>query len=293
MKRVVFLSIVAILFGAGMLSAQEADTTKMKLGKKIITIIESPNSEVEVKIQKDTTLITDDIDIDLDEEMERSEKEANKKDEKCKNEFEGHWSGFDFGFNALLTPDQQFPLKEDPMAINQFRSWTFGLNMFQKDFRLIGNSVGLVSGVGLQWKNYHFDNKIELNSEGDELIWVEHPDFKYQKNRLQATYVSIPLALEIQFPLGRKGKDFFIMGGAYGNFKIGSNYKTIYKVDGKEFENKDKDTYHLNRFEYGLMARIGWDDINLFVNYSLSPLFMENEGPELYPATVGIMIVGF
>ena len=36
---------------------------------------------------------------------------------------------------------------------------------------------------------------------------------------------------------------------------------------------------------------VGW--FNLFATYSLTPLFESGRGPELYPFTVGVTLLGF
>lgn len=39
---------------------------------------------------------------------------------------------------------------------------------------------------------------------------------------------------------------------------------------------------------FDLTARVNFGDLGLFVNYSLTPLFKDGKGPELYPMMVGI-----
>jgi hypothetical protein len=44
----------------------------------------------------------------------------------------------------------------------------------------------------------------------------------------------------------------------------------------------------LSPFQYGLTARLGYNGVGVYVNYSLSSLFKDGEGPELYPWSAGL-----
>ncbi len=299
MKKLVFILSALFLLPALTLKAQivdstetqVVDTTRVKFGSKIITVIERENEDLDIKVT--TATKEDKVNFDLnDGDSDCGDDKKKKKHAK----FEGHWAGFEFGFNGLVDADNKFPAADHPLDINMVRSWTFGLNLFQKEIPLIANNFGLVTGLGMQWKNYHFDNEIRVFADNDGLTAVPFEDVKIKKNRLQATYLTIPVMFDLQFPIGPKKNEFFLMAGGYGSFKIGSNYKAEWSEGGQKFEDKIKDDYNLNKFDYGLTARIGIDDINLFANYSLAPLFEEGKGfgPENYmPVTVGIMIVGF
>ena len=49
----------------------------------------------------------------------------------------------------------------------------------------------------------------------------------------------------------------------------------------------------LKRFRVSLTARAGVGWFNVFATYSLTPLFESGSGPELYPFSVGVTLVGF
>jgi hypothetical protein len=288
------LTLFSLLITA--VTAQESDTTKIRIGKKIITVIEKADGETEMKIKTDSIMNDEQIDIAIDGDDQSGNGKHERKKNKKADRFEGHWHGFEFGFNGLVNANNEFPADDNFLAINHFRSWTFGLNLFQKDIPLIRENFGIVTGLGMQWRNYHFENNIRLIETTDAITSEPEPESDFTKNRLQATYLTVPVAFELQFPVGKDREELFLMAGGYGSFKIGSNYKTKWEEGNDEFRKKIRDDYHLSRFEYGLTARIGYGNINLFANYALSPLFDKKKGPEpdpLYPVTVGIMIVGF
>ncbi|MEA3446228.1 MAG: hypothetical protein U9R19_16030 [Bacteroidota bacterium] len=283
MKKTVLVTVAFLIVFAFQLSAQEKDTIRIKIGTKKILIIEEIGENVEgIDIHIDS--LDNDYDFDFDEFS---------KEEESENEFEGHWHGFEFGFNGLLNADYEMPGTDNPMAINNARSWTFGINLFQKDIPLIKENFGLIGGLGMQFRNYHFENNYPMKNNDGNLDWIVADDKDYSKNRLQATYLTGVLAMEFQAPVGNKDHEFFLMAGAYGNFRMGSNLMQKWEEDGKKQKDKIKDDFYLNDLEYGLTGRIGIGKINLFANYSLTPLFKEGKAPEWNPVTVGIMIVGF
>ena len=44
----------------------------------------------------------------------------------------------------------------------------------------------------------------------------------------------------------------------------------------------------MNDFRFNAVARVGYGDFTLFAAYSLTPMFDKDDGPEIYPFTVGI-----
>ncbi len=287
MKKIVILTMVAFMFASFGLKAQKQDTIKLKVANMKILIVEDGENSI-VTVDTDSVMTDDtvdvvyskDIDIDIDDDVDEQE-------------FEGHWSGFEFGFNGLVNENNEFPANDNWMSVNQARSWTFGLNMFQKDIPLIKENFGLVSGLGMKWVNYHFNNNINLEKDEGHVFGVPEEVREYTKDRLQGTYLTGVLAFELQFPVGSGDNELFIMAGGYGGYRMGSNYMQKWVENDNKEKNKTKDDYYLTDLEYGLTARIGVSDINLFANYSLTPLFKSNRAEAYNPVTVGIMLVGF
>lgn len=282
MKKTILVTVAIILGFAVQISAQGKDTTRIKIGNKKIIIIENSDDNADVRIDS----LDGDYDIDFNEMKEKDE---------CSDGFEGHWHGFEFGFNGLIDANNKMPASDAPFAINMARSWTFGLNLFQKDIPLIKDNFGLIGGLGMQWRNYHFENNVKPEKVDGELVWNTIEDPEFTKNRLQATYLTGVVAMEFQTPVGRGDNEFFVMAGAFGNFRMGSNLKQRWNdEDGDKKKDKVKGDYYLNDLEYGLTGRIGIGKLNFFANYSLSPLFKEDKlAGNWKPVTVGIMIVGF
>lgn len=251
-------------------SVFQADTIKPS-AKQDTSIVRIGNKEVEV--------------IDHEDGMEFiCGKHKHKKNKSGK--FNGHWEGVEFGFNAFDRPDYSMydAADKDFMSLNQGKSMEFNFNFYELNIGLIKNYVGLVSGMGLSFNNYRFENPYTLEKVGN----MTEPHFltydNLSKTKLAITYLNVPLLLEFQIPVNQNEGRLFINAGIVGGVKIGSHTK----VKHGDIKDKDRSGFNINSFNYAATARIGYKDISLFAKYSLIPLFESGKGPELTPFTIGI-----
>jgi hypothetical protein len=264
---------------------KSGDTTFITLGNKKIKIIEQ-NGETEVKI-----INKDEVgDEQEDYEGDDYDSEENKEEEKSWKDFKGHWAGFEFGLNNYV--DKDFSLNRTPenefMDVNTGKSWNFNLNFAQYSAGFGTDHFGLVTGMGLAWNNYHLnDSSIQ---KLDRTIAARGIPESTTKNRLQSTYLTIPLLLEIQFPGEDRNDRVYLSAGVIGGIKLFSNTKVKYVEDGINRKEKIKSDYYLVPLRYGFTARAGYKALKLYVNYYPTPLFMAGRGPELYPVAGGLVI---
>lgn len=199
-------------------------------------------------------------------------------------DFEGHWEGLEFGFNGFDQPDYDMYATKDFMSLNQGKSIEVDFNFYELNIGLIDSYVGLVSGVGLNFNSYRFENPYTLvkGTNMTEPVLLGYDDLS--KTKLAVSYLNIPLLFEVQVPVNH-GKDrLYMSAGVIGGVKIGSHTK----VKHGDTKDKDHDGFNLNPFKYEATARIGYKDFGLFAKYSQNPLFQANKGPVLTPFTIGI-----
>jgi hypothetical protein len=87
---------------------------------------------------------------------------------------------------------------------------------------------------------------------------------------------------------GRNSDSFRIGVGPYAGYRIDSYTKQVLEIGGDEQKPKDHDNFYLNNIRYGLRTQIGFQDIDLFFNYDLNELFIENKGPKLNAFSFGV-----
>ena len=209
-------------------------------------------------------------------------KGKNKKDKSGK--FEGHWEGLELGFNGFDQADYSAYAAKDFMSLNQGKSTEIDLNFYELNIGLAKSYVGLVSGMGLSFNNYRFENPftIEKSLTRTEAVPLVYDNLS--KSKLAVSYLNIPVLLEFQIPVNNNEGRLYINAGSIGGVKIGSHTKVKYG----DTKDKDHSGFNLNAFKYEATARIGYKDIGLFAKYSLTPLFQDDKGPVLTPFTIGI-----
>lgn len=215
--------------------------------------------------------------------------------DKDNSDFNGHWGGIDFAFNGFLSPANELNIAPGNsfMDLEFSRSWGLELNLIEQSFNLVRNHIGLVTGLGLHIQNYRLDNTVRLISDSATLMsWTDTMSNSI-RSKMVSSYLILPLMLEYQTNSENEKNSFHIGVGGFVGTRLSSHTKvSIDNGNGKD-KIKSYDNYHLNPLKYGLMARIGWGHLNLFANYSLSTMFADNEGPEVYPLEFGITIVGW
>jgi len=249
----------------------------------------STSDTTEISVGGKKFIVIDDEEIDI-EDIKK------KKDKK----FNGHWGGVDIGTNWYMTSggDMDAPLHNDYLELNKGKSIGVNLNLWEKNFNLVKNRLGLVTGMGFSFRNYRFDNtRTLLGNERDTIYGFVNDDSAFlsthsaSKSKLNTAYLTLPILLEYQIPVGKK--KFYVGAGGIGGLKIGSHTKIVYEKGNNKSIEKDHKSFHTNPFYYGARAYIGWGGINVYADYGLSTLFEKNEGPEVYPFSIGIRLAGW
>lgn len=253
-----------------------SDSVNVKMGKFNIEVIDSDT--MTIKMGRSEIKIDDKGNVDIGKS-------------KKKPRFDGHWSGFYLGVNGFLNKDQELDIPADyeKLDLKYEKSIDVQINFYEQNFNLIGEKLGLITGLGLQWDNYRFDNDVILSMEGDTLGFDDpNPERDYKKSKLLTTYLNVPLFLEFQTNSDNDFDSFHLSAGIIGGWRIGSHSKVVY--DGRN-KNKEREDFYTNPFRADAAFRIGWGKINLYAGYNLIPLFKDDKGPELYPFNAGLQII--
>ena len=211
------------------------------------------------------------------------------------DDFDIHWAGFEIGMNNFLNQSNNLnlPGEYSYLELHTGKSWNVNLNLIEFDFNLIGENFGLGTGLGLEFNDYRFENKLPVKKGDNQLI----VDSSYagsamdiSKAKLTMTHLTIPLLFEFQIP-GGDDDGFFITVGIIGGLRLGAHTKVVLiEDDGDKDKQKNRDDFYLSSFRYGYTARIGYEAVKLFVNYYETPLFKKDKGPQVHPFTLGFML---
>ncbi len=169
-----------------------------------------------------------------------------------------------------------------------------------------GKSIfSFAAGLGIGTNNFNSDARI-LNEFDTNMVatgniifeklpkTVNNKDIEYKTNKLTLAYVDMP----IEFRLKTESKFRTTLGFKAG-FLINSHTKYYGDDYGNEYnlgmDEKIKVKYHniknIELLRYGITAKIGYKWINFTVFYSLSNIFKDGKGPEMYPISVGLAFI--
>lgn len=247
----------------------DPDTTRMNIGKhEVIIITKGENSD-------------EDYDLDFDEDG----------DEKPhKNKSEAHWAGLEFGVTSLMNDQFDNSFANHPYWKNDAaKSQVWNLNFMEHKFNFGTPYVGLTTGMGLNFTSIAFSDNYLLRSTSDSLFAIIDTVNTYSKNKLKASYLTVPLLLEFNTSADAD-RSFYFAAGVIGGVRMTSKVKRKGEFDGKEFEQKEKGTYGLNSFKLDATARLGYGNWGAYASYALLPVFDTGKTTAVHPLTFGLTL---
>jgi hypothetical protein len=249
--------------------AVESDTTRIMFGKTKVLIIGGNEKQVKGSFKD---LIND---------------------REC-NEVKSHWAGFELGINTYVTSDNKTDL---PPGINflelrEEKSIAVNFNVIDYEIELYRRNIMLVTGLGFTYNNYRFKSDTYLEQNTTQVTPVTVAGLNLKKNKLVASYLTVPLLLEFNTSQNAD-KTVHLAVGVIGGLRIGSHLKLVKEEGNRESKSKVFDDFNLNPFRYDATVRLGYRNFTVFGSYNMAGLFKDNKGPELYPVTVGLRVIGW
>lgn len=238
------------------------DTTRIKLGKKTIVIIEDDDDE-----------------------------ERGDDDERGDRTREGHWAGFGGSANFFVTDNFDVANKEDALflEIDFSRSASLNMNIYEKRFPIIKEYVGLTTGLGFQFSFYELKNNVDITVNSDSTFGTINLTNDFSTNRLQLFYLQVPLLLEFNTSKNLD-KNWHLSFGVTGAFKMGASYLKKWKNDGEKYKDKMRSSFNMHPFQAYGTAIVGYGNYSVFIHYGLTSLFEKDKGPNYAPVSAGILV---
>lgn len=290
-------------------SFAQNDTTKVDVMKKNVVTVVEDGDRVEVAVGNGVEVITDDWGDTTHIRVGRRtfkvidghngtyvkvEKDVHR--QKWSGRFNPHWAGLEVGVNVMTGADYSLYDGEyddfgDFMDLNVGKSLTWNLNIMEFAFKNERKTFGVVTGLGFSFTDYAFNDPITLQKEGTPPVTVpvylpyDNDGRGIKKSKLHVNYITAPLMLEVKTPLRMGSSRLYLAGGVIGSLYLGSHTKYKYYKGDKE---KSKSGFNINQWKYELTGRIGFGDFCVFANYSMTSLFKDGRGPEVYPLMIGI-----
>lgn len=256
------------------LEIEASDTTKLSFGRNKVIIYQNKGE------------------IEADLNIDGHNKEIPKPKKQGYFYSPSIWSGFELGINGYLNNQNSLGLADSLRGfdLNYANAFVVNINPYEAHLRIINNRLFLTTGFGFEINNYRFNSKMRMIPDTRPLQTVLEDSSNYKRNKLTTMYLNVPLYMSIS--LGNNKQRFTISPGVTAGWLIRSYQKRILDDDGKN-KIRTRDDFNLQPFRFNASLRLNYRDVTVFANYSLNELFYAGRGPELYPFSVGVQLVGF
>jgi hypothetical protein len=247
----------------------------------------------------DVAALKAEIKQEIKEEMEEEKKEKSSSRKKSYKRTRSYFN-FEFGMNNWLQ-NGRYPNENN--ALYTVRNWGSWYVALANTNRLhITGPLYLDFGANISWYNFKFQNdRTRLTKEPEEVVfWEDLAVVGPIKSKLTVSYINATLVPVFSFgKTGRKrdlfnwdyyDKGFRIGVGGYIGYRLWSFTKYTWRESGTKNKNHERGDFFLNNFRYGVRMIMGFRVFDIFVNYDLNDIFIENRGPQLNGLSFGIIL---
>lgn len=202
---------------------------------------------------------------------------------------------FNIGVGVYTDIWQGQPTGMDTRTINQ-GAQVFGMY----NYRVKEGIVYLAGGIGIGTHNL-YSNTIIPDVRADSISFLPIPtdEMGYKKSKLALAYVDVPIEFRIKTEKGFRiaiGFKFGYLMSAHTKYK-GHRYTVDsegnFTTDNVDVKEKEMDVQQIEAWRYGPTFRIGYKWFNLTAYYQISKVFQADQGPAIYPISVGIAVIPF
>lgn len=260
MKRFITSAVCLLVLGSA--AAQEtetteSDTTRINIGKRQVIIV----------------LDEDGVSLDT---------------VKKKPSVEAHWAGIEFGPTVLMNSAGATSFPDNKQWENDpAKSFSWNFNVLEHKFRIYRNNIGITTGIGFNITGVGLKQNV-LSYQNDSLTVFVDTVNNFSKNKLRATYLTVPLMFEFCSNADGDDNGFYLAAGVIGGIRIGSSVKTKMTIDGRDTKEKTRASYGLEAFRVDAAVKLGYGNWGVFANYALTPLFDTAKTDAVYPLTFGL-----
>lgn len=135
--------------------------------------------------------------------------------------------------------------------------------------------ISFYPGAGFTFDKYAFKENFTWLRDDDGSVSLDTltGGVMLTKNKISTAYLEIPVEFRIHPFKTVNGEGFFIGLGAMGGMRIGSHTKIKYDLNEETLKEKLYDSFGIERFRYGVQARLGFKSFHLFGKMYLNDLF--------------------
>ena len=173
---------------------------------------------------------------------------------------------------------------------NITNSWRLEFNPFEYRQKILGEFLGITTGVGFDWWRIAVENNHELSFDEntDQVVANILPEdsLDVQKHRLDAIYLRVPVL--VSFRTSKKPDEgLHIEAGVVGGYRLVGQYFREFRQFTQVTTNTDK-SFPFNGFSVNARFAFGYGNVSVVGEAGLIPTFAETRAPALHSGSVGI-----
>ncbi len=165
------------------------------------------------------------------------------------------------------------------------------------DFPIAKSNFSFAAGLGVSSSNVYFKDQLAvMNTNASAIVFqnvdtLSNTDF-YKKSKLSTTYLEAPFELRFFANKENRNRGFKAAIGMKVGLLVNAHSKNKNVLSGPSVVEKTVTKRYVQTWRFSPTVRLGWGNFSVYGSYSLSPLFNNGQGPEVFPYSVGICITG-
>lgn len=207
-----------------------------------------------------------------------------------------NWWIFDLGFSNYTDNTDYAKAGAQDYAPGSNETW-FDLKngksrnvnvwVFMQKINVIKHAVNLKYGVGLELNNYHYKRPIRYDANppavpNAPIVALDAtPGRSYDKNKLAADYLTVPVMLNFNFTPKRK-QSFGFSAGVSAGWLYSARNKTITSDEKKK---KAKDDFSLEKWKLSYVGEITLGPVKFYGSYAFNGMY--ERGLDITPYNFG------
>lgn len=282
MKRIITLCIALSTITAAF---AQTDTTGKEATPKYdtiriggITIIRKPGS-------KDREIVHD-----------KEYKIRNRKDTDKPSNLTTNWWIVDIGFSNFTDKTNYSSAAAQAYAPGSNETWldlkdgksrNVNVWFFMQKLNVAKHVLNLKYGLGLELNNYYYKRSVRYDPNPPAvpnppvLSLDGTPNRNYEKDKLAADYLTVPIMLNLNFTPQRK-KGFGLSAGISAGYLYSARNKTITSDEGKK---KAKDSFDLEKWKLSYVAELSLGPVRFYGSYAFRSMY--ERGLDITPYNFG------
>ncbi len=179
-----------------------------------------------------------------------------------------NYSSTDAQAYAPLSNGSWFKLKNG-------KSRNINIWVFMQRLNVIKHVVNLKYGLGIELNNYHYKQHIRYVENppatvNPPRVYLDNTVGRtYEKNKLAADYLTVPMMVNFNFTPGRK-QGFGISGGISAGYLYSARNKTETNDEGKK---KSKDDFELEKWKLSYIAEVSLGPVRFYGSLAMNPMY--------------------